>query len=545
MPIWKLKDTSFVDNHDLALKLLLANRDVENIEEFEKYTDLSDTQIKEFLGLEFTKSVLLGVKLIKNAILKDLPIVIHGDYDADGVTSTALLWQAIFEGLGYKNVYPYIPSRFDEGYGLSFESLESIKEKYFKDNKGLLITVDCGITAVEQVESAIKIGITVLITDHHQKAKQVPNADVLVWTDKLCGVGITYFLVKKLLKKSDFGLDLVAIGTVADLQPLTNINRVLVKKGLEVLNQGKRPGIKQLLKVVGFEKSVKAKDIAWIIAPRINAIGRLESALDALRLLCTKDLVLAMQYAQKLDNLNKERQEKTNQMIKLAEEQVTDDLISFISGENFHEGIVGLVAGRLTQKYYKPAIVMQIEKNIAKGSARSIPEINIIELLREFEDDFIKLGGHTAAAGFSIDLEKLDSLKSNINRSLQKINNGELFKSKIDVEFQIKLATFDEKLFNIVELLEPYGISNQSPLFLLKNLRVVDFKQIGRDSSHLSLNLTDGDIFIRGIAFGMAKFADNLNHDDRLDVVCSIIKNEWNGAINYEFQVKDLKHSDN
>ncbi len=543
MLTWKLKNNIFVNNHDLALQQLLKNRNISDINELEKFNDLDENQVKEFLGSEFTQSIEKAVELITSAIKKNLPIVIHGDYDADGITSTALVWQAVYEELNYKNVFPYIPSRFDEGYGLSFESLKAIDEKYFAENKGLLITVDCGITAIDQVEQAKQNGIKVLLTDHHQKTKKIPKPDCLVWTDKLCGVGISYFIVKNLLKKDDYGLDLVAIGTVADLQPLTNINRVLVSKGLKKINSNPRVGIKQLLSIAGFDKQVKAKDVGWVIAPRLNASGRLENAFDTLRLVCTKDERVAGNFAKKLDLMNKERQQKTEAMIKIAEEQVNSGLISFIVGENFHEGIVGLVAGRLTQKYYKPAIVLQVENGIAKGSARSIPEINIIELLRNFESEFINLGGHFAAAGFSIKSEKIVTLKQNLDEYLNGVNDGKLFTNNIEVEFEIDLSIFDQKLFNIIELLEPFGILNPSPLFLIKNLRVVDFKKIGRDLSHISFNLRNETSFVRGVGFGMADVAEKLNYDDQVDIICSLTQNKWNGSTNYEFQLKDLKNS--
>ena len=539
MPIWKLKYDTIVNSHELALKQLLKNRGVGSIEELEKYNDLNDAHLKEYFGADFVTSIEKSVKLIKSYIKKDLPIVIHGDYDADGVTSTALIWQAIYEKLGYKNVFPYIPSRFDEGYGLSFDSLKNIDEKYFKEKKGLLITVDCGITATDQIEQAKKNGIQVLLTDHHQ----IPNPDLLVWTDKLCGVGIAYFIVSRLVKNNDFGLDLVAIGTIADIQPLTNINRSLVKKGLAQINTNPRIGIKKLLNIAGFEKEVKAKDIGWVLAPRINASGRLENAFDALRLLCTKDVQVAEKLSLSLDLINKERQQKTELMVKTAELQVTNELVSFIVGENFHEGIVGLIAGRLTQKYYKPAIVLQVENNIAKGSARSIPEIDIIKLLRKFEGEFINLGGHSAAAGFSVSYEKVEKLKIYINDYLKEINNGILYKRNLEIEFEIDLAIFNEKLFNLTQMLEPCGVSNPSPLFLIKNLRIVDFKKIGRDFSHISFNLTNGKDFIKGVGFGMAQLSDSLNYDDNVDIVCSLTQNIWNGNTNYEFQLKDLKKS--
>jgi len=545
MPNWKLKSEKLIDSHKLAFDQLLANRGVANLVELEKYSNLDQKSIREFLDNDFIKSIKKSVKIINTAIKENLPVVIHGDYDADGITSTAVLWQAIYEELGYKNVFPYIPSRFDEGYGLSFDSLQAIDEKYFGEKKGLLITVDCGITAVEQIKKAQEMGIKVLLTDHHQKAKDVPQSDCLVWTDKLCGVGIVYFIVSSLIKKEGFGIDLVAIGTIADLQPLANINRELVKRGLEIINKNPRVGVKQLLNISGFEKEVKAKDVGWVIAPRINASGRLENAFDALRLLCTKDISLAQQYSRTLNQINIERQQKTLAMIKIAENQVNGDPISFITGKDFHEGIVGLVAGRLTQKYYKPALVIQIENGIAKGSARSIPEINIIELLRKFEPDFINLGGHSAAAGFSIGADKLESLKSNLINSFKDINQGNLYKNHLHIEYPIDLSIFDEKLFEIVETLEPYGVENPSPLFLIKGLRVVDFKIIGKDQSHLTLNLTNETEFIRGVGFGMAELAQNLKFDEKVDIVCSITKNEWNGNITYEFQLKDLKYFKN
>jgi len=351
---WDLKNKHKPSTLDEFNQMLIDNRKIENNDMFFNVKNVGVKEVKSFLGDDFIISINKAVKYIFESISNGENIVIHGDYDADGVTSTALLWQAIYEEIGYKNVVPYIPSRFEEGYGLSYDSLKFIEQKYFQEKKGLLITVDCGITAVDQIKYAKQSGIKVLLTDHHQKSKIIPEPDVLLWTDKLCAVGIAYFLAQKLLNRDDFGLDLFAIGTVADLQPLTNLNRILVKRGLEQINLRPRLGIKTLLDVAGFEKRVKAKDIGWVVAPRINASGRLTTAFDALRLICTKDSIRAKQLAKKLDDINKERQDKTESMVKIAEEQITDDLACFIVSENFHEGIVGLVAGRLTQKYYKP-----------------------------------------------------------------------------------------------------------------------------------------------------------------------------------------------
>jgi len=537
---WNLKNKNKPATLDELNQMLIDNRKIKNNDMFFNVKNVGIKEVRSFLGNDFFVAINKAVKCIFESISNGENIVIHGDYDADGVTSTALLWQAIYEEIGYKNVFPYIPSRFEQGYGLSYDSLKFINQKYFEDKKGLLITVDCGITAVEQVKYAKQSDIKVLLTDHHQKSRTIPKPDVLLWTDKLCGVGIAYFLAKKLLNKDDFGLDLFAIGTVADLQPLTNVNRILVKKGLEQINLRPRLGIKKLLDVAGFERQIKAKDIGWVIAPRINASGRLYSAFDSLRLMCTKDNTLAKQLAKKLDNINKERKEKTESMIKIAEQQLTNDLASFIVSENFHEGIVGLVAGRLTQKYYKPALVLQVEDNIAKGSARSIPEIDIIKLLRQFEGEFINLGGHSAAAGFSIKLDNVENLKTKIFNYLNNTYNNKLFSASLSIEFPIDLDFIGGDLWNLIMQYEPFGIQNKEPLFLLPNLRIVDIKSVGK-GKHLSLNLTNEKHFVKSIAFGMGSMLDELDFDTKVDVVGSILENVWNGNTSYQIKISDIK----
>ena len=347
-------------------------------------------------------------------------MVVYADYDADGITAGAIMWETLWR-LGAR-VMPYIPHRVDEGYGLSEKGIDAVRVEY---DPSLIITVDHGITAHAQVEYAKKLGIEVIITDHHVKPEKLPRSTI-VHTTLLSGSGVSWFVATQMMqsqgKKGDGDqlselTALAAIGTIADLLPLTGVNRSIVKFGLEMLRKTKRTGLNALIAEAGIEKkSIDTFSVSHMLAPRLNAMGRLEHAIDALRLLCTKDEMKAKLLAQKLGLTNKERQQLTIDTVTHAKDLVPKTLkkLLFIAHETYNPGVIGLVAGRLVEEYWRPAIVLSVGAEFAKASARSIPGFNIVEAIRTCSDLLVDVGGHPMAAGFTVETKNLDKLKKRL-----------------------------------------------------------------------------------------------------------------------------------
>lgn len=507
------------------------------------------------------KGMNIALGRIRWAIRKNEPIVVYGDFDADGVTSTALLIEAL-RALGAR-VKPYIPHRVDEGYGLNTPALLNLAKRGVK----LVITVDCGVRSIEEVREAQAAGLDIIITDHHSIGEELPPAlavinpkqqDCPYPEDMLAGVGIAYKLADALIRAESANsrqtpsistedlIDLVAIGTVADLAPLDRMeNRTLVQEGLKVLNKAHRPGVYALLNVAGIEPgNISAMSIGFGIGPRINAAGRLESAMTAYELLSTNSIERAMELAEMLQKLNINRQELTQQAqdeAKYQAETEGDDGLPliFASAPHFPAGIVGLVAGRLVEDYYRPAVVIEEGEEESRGSCRSIPEFNITEALDECSDLLLRHGGHAQAAGFSIMTANIPAFKEKI----MDIATRHLYEQSleptltIDSEVAISQATLD--LAHELERLEPTGVSNQPPVFATRRLKVLEARGVGKEGKHLKLRLGDGPISMDGIAFRQGDWINRL--PTYVDVAYHLEVNEWNGRINPQMNVLDLK----
>ncbi|PIS22090.1 hypothetical protein COT50_03855, partial [candidate division WWE3 bacterium CG08_land_8_20_14_0_20_41_10] len=411
MKKWVVKG-AYGENINVVTQLL-RNRGIgeDAREEFLSPLPLAE-YLKKMPG-DFKESLKKAREEILIAIKDNRAIVIHGDYDADGICATAILYKTLTQTLGHAKVAYFLPNRFDHGYGLSPESVKEIakltKER-FGVAGGLVITVDCGITAGQEViESAKGLGFRVIITDHHQKGESDPRTEVVLWNDGVVGAGVALVLALVLGLRDEQLLSLAGIATVTDLAPLKGFNRALVKRTLALLNTNPPLGIKSLLDVSGGTNGeIGMYDLGYIIGPRLNASGRLDSAYDSLRLLLEDDSVEVTKIAQKLNAVNLERQEMTQKMFDLADELYVQDETSRVgnepslanskiiitASEKFHEGVIGLVAGKLAQKYYKPAIAIAINGDVGKASGRSIPGVNIVDLLKHFEERFTGLGGH-------------------------------------------------------------------------------------------------------------------------------------------------------
>ena len=501
-----------------------------------------------------------AVARIRHAIRKQEPIVIYGDFDADGVTSTALMVQTL-KALG-ANVDYYIPHRVDEGYGLNAPALQ----KLARDGVKLVITVDCGIRSVEEVVIGQQAGLDIIVTDHHSIGEIIPPAyavlnpkqtDCKYPEDMLAGVGVSFKLASALLKvaaKQDRAappiseeelLDLVAIGTVADLAPLDRFeNRKLVKLGLEQLIKARRPGLYTLLDEAGVEPdSITAMSIGFVIGPRINAAGRLEHADMAYELLSTTDWSTATQLARELQELNRRRQELTREAHEIALEMAArdgeDPALIFAADKQFLPGIVGLVAGRLVEQFYRPAIVVEMGDEESHGSCRSTPEFNITEALDECADLLIRHGGHAQAAGFAVRNENLELLAERIKNIAEiKLAHQDL-RPTITVDADVAVGDLTMDLARQLEALEPTGEENRPPVFVTHRLQVIDARQVGKDGSHLKLRLGNHSSDIDAIGF---RFGDRLNQlTNYVDVAYHLEINEWKGKTSLQMRLVDLK----
>lgn len=516
-----------------------------------------------------------AVGRIRQAIKRGEQIVVYGDFDADGVTSTALLVQAL-QALGAR-VAPYIPDRIEEGYGLHIDALD----KLHRQGAGLVITVDCGIRSVDEVRHARQIGLDLIVTDHHSVGDQRPDDAIAVINpkldarlaleegrtngypeDMLAGVGVAYKLAQALFKATEMNdrrnfkptiqledlLDLVALGTVADLAPLDRLeNRELVRRGLKVLSEAKRPGVYELMDVAGVKpETCSAMTIGFMLGPRINAAGRLGSAMIAYELLTTRDMVRAGELARQLQELNVQRQDFTNQALEVARElafAVSEDVpLIFADSPEFRPGIVGLVAGRLCESYYRPAVVVQVGETESRGSCRSIPEFDITAALDLCADLLVRHGGHAPAAGFTVLNENLPKLRERLMEiAADKLAAREL-RPTLSIDAVVHPEMLDEWLASDLRRLEPTGAGNDAPLFAARRMRVVEARRVGQDGKHLKLRFLNGMHMIDGIAFRMGDWADRL--EQHMDVAFHLELNEWNGRVKPQLNIQDLRFCD-
>ncbi len=479
-----------------------------------------------------------AIKRIEKALSRKEKIVVFGDYDADGISATAIVWEALYKLGG--NAMPYIPDRFSEGYGMSTSSIDVLFQKY--PDLSLLITVDNGITANEAVSYAKEKGIDVIVTDHHQPGKKKPKAHSVVHSTKICGSGVAYVLANKLVKGN--WLELAAIGTISDQMPLLSVNRSIVKYGLADLSLTKREGLVALFKQAGLETaSINAYHVGFIIAPRLNAMGRMSNSLDSLRLICTKDSEKAKSLATILNEMNARRQMAVEESYSVAREMVSLDSsgIIAVSHENFHEGIIGLIASNLVEEFYRPSIVISKGKTLSKASARSIVGFNIIESIRKFDHFLVSCGGHPMAAGFTIRNKDIDKFIDEFNNFAKDFLNDDLLRKTLRVDLEIGFDDINWELQERIEDFEPFGLGNPAPSFLTREVCIVEKKVVGRDGKHLKLKLSRDGREYSAIAFG---FGDRkIDEDENIDLVYGIEKNSWNGHEEIQLNIKDIRAS--
>jgi len=543
------------DSKKDIVETILENRGVENIKKFLSPATLNECF--EQMPPDFKKALRKAVAMIKASIKEETPIVIFGDYDSDGVNATAILYNFLKNEKKYAGVSYFIPNRFEHNYGISKSAIDDVLKKFgsggVPQNGGvpqkkyqpiLFITVDVGITAYKEIAYIKKLGHKIILTDHHQKPGKLPQADCIVWTDQLCGAAIAWVLSKALGSKNTESIAMAALATVTDLQTLTGFNRVIVKKGLEILNSKPPLGLQKLLEVSGKPSAeITTYELGWYLGPRLNASGRLETAEDSIRLLVEKDEKTLEKLAANLNLKNIERQQKTLEMLGLATEFDKKKLpkILFSANEKYHEGIIGLVAAKMVQQHYRPAVVVCLMEEYGKGSARSIPGVNIIEMIRRFEDLFIDLGGHPMAAGFTIDKKNISKFKTKLLKYAEKTIKNELLVPTINIDLKMPIELISQKLLDEIEKMKPFGIGNEQPVFVSEELGVVGADTMGKDMTHLRINLYDGKKYYKAVYFGGAKRAEELSTGSKIDLVYTLKKNEYNGNKYIDLIVKDFR----
>jgi single-stranded-DNA-specific exonuclease len=509
-----------------------------------------------------------AVGRIRAALRSGHLIVVYGDFDADGVTATALLVQTL-EAMGAR-VHPYIPHRVDEGYGLNCDALDRIAAAGAR----LVITVDCGIRSPVEVAYGNNLGLDMIVTDHHAVGPELPPAisvinpkqegDPYPFKD-LAGVGLAFKLSQALLleerrhpsaaeppalEETDL-IDLVALGTVADLAPLLGENRSLVQRGLAELNAAPRPGIKALLAEAGVKPGrVDAAAIGFVLGPRLNAAGRLSTAEISYRLLTAPDQWIAAPLAAELGRLNTRRQELTAEKVALARDLLQAEGVArslyFVADPAFSPGVVGLVAGKLADDLYRPVLVAELGQQLSHGSARSIPEFNITAALDECRDLLERHGGHAAAAGFTIRNERLDDLRRRLEGIADRQLAGQELAPTLQIDAVVELADLDWAAIELLAQLEPCGYANPQPVFASSGLEVVEQRTVGRESQHLKLTVRDpaamgpeARLVRDAIAFRMGEWSGCL--PPRIDLAYTFETNEFNGAARLQLNVKDLR----
>ncbi len=498
-----------------------------------------------------------AVERITAAIQQKEPVAIYGDYDADGVTATALLVQAL-TALG-ADVRGYIPNRFDEGYGLNLEALDQLHAEGVR----LIITVDCGIRSLPEINYANDLGLDFIITDHHHPGEELPQAVAIInpkqpndtYPEKdLAGVGLAYKLASALiqrlepknLKRTDL-LDLVALGTVADLVPLVGENRALVRVGLKCIRASQRPGLRSLLDVTKQRASeVRASHIGFILGPRLNAAGRVDSALDAYNLLIAQDAQESYKLAQQLEGHNRNRQSITRTIQidaeQMALEEDSDALLLFAAHSSFNPGVVGLAASRLSERYYRPAIVAHRGETHTRASCRSISEFHITQALDQCADLLDHHGGHAAAAGFTVQNDNVDELLSRLRAIAHQQLDGLELRPILHADSEVFLSDLTEELVERLDLMNPTGYGNRQAAFITRDLEITQSRAVGRENSHLKFVATDGWDKVNAIAFRQAYWLETL--PDRVDLLYNFELNVFNGRKNLQMNVRDIRKAE-
>lgn len=547
------KVNEVVKKHSISplLAKILLNRDIDeaNIQKF----------LHPCLDDLYDPFLFNGMDLVVDRILKAIEtkerITVYGDYDVDGITSTTILYKFL-HSLGAEVDY-YLPNRLTEGYGLNNEAIDEIKNRGTK----LLVTVDCGISAYDEVEYAKSLGIDVIVTDHHECPEKIPEciavidakrADSSYPFNSLAGCGVSFKVVQAICQrlekdKSEYleFLDIVALGTIADIVPLIDENRVIVKFGLEKMKKTENLGLRALINLSGI-KSIESSSVSFGLAPRINACGRMGNAELALKMLLTDSMKEAMEIAEQLNSMNRERQEIERSIYDEVEEQINkenlkNDKVIVAGKENWHHGVIGIVSSKITESHYKPSILVSFEGEECKGSGRSVDGFDLHAALNACSKYLLKYGGHEMAIGLTLKREEFDNFRKAIcEYAKDKLPDEAIPTIKYDAEITHKDVS--KETIKELNLLEPYGEGNPAPLFAYKNVKVDSIRTLSNDK-HLKLNVKEEHRIFSAIAFNMGILKNSIHMGDRADILCAIELNSYNGLEMVQLNIKDIKKS--
>lgn len=548
----KVKEISEKFNVSELLATVLLNRNIIKDEDVKLF--LNPTR-KDFHDPYLMPDMEKAVNRIITAIDKKEKTIIYGDYDVDGITSITVLSKFLKER--NLNVGAYIPNRLEEGYGLNKKAIKKIADEGYK----LIITVDCGISGTEEIDYAYSLGMEVIITDHHEPLEVLPKALAVIDCKRkdnkypfnsLAGVGVAFKLIQAIGIRLDLEekeylkfLDIVCIGTISDIVPLVDENRVIAKLGLKLVENTRSPGVKALLNAAAY-KEVNSNTVSFGMAPRINACGRMGHERDALDLFLTENIVEANRITEKLNNYNRERQEIEKRIfdeaiLKITSEHLMNNNAIVIGSENWHHGVIGIVASKITELYFKPSILICFEGEEGKGSGRSIPGFDLHAALCSTSDYLEKYGGHEMAVGLSLKKSNFEKFRQKFEQ-IARDNHTEDLVSVIKIDKEINLKDINLENVKQLKLLEPFGEANKTPIFIYKNLKIDSIRALS-EGKHLKLTLKDGNTIINAIGFNMGEYSEEFLIGDKIDVIGLLEINTFNGVENVQINMKDLRKS--
>ena len=524
---------------------ILNARNITDMTSVKKYfSDEYEEGYDPFLMHDMQKAV----DRINEAIENEEKILVYGDYDADGITSTVLLVETLIS-MG-ANVSSYIPNRFEEGYGPNKEAFTKIIDSGIT----LIITVDNGIAGVEEVDLANELGCDVIVTDHHKIQDTIPNAYAIIHPEhpegnypfkKLAGVGVAFKLAHALLEIfPDFLLDLVAIGTIADMVSITDENRIFVKQGLELINEDPRIGLKMLLELSGIDTKIDEQTVGFYIAPKLNSIGRMDSAKLGLSFLMAEDPVTARALAEQIEQYNIQRKQVTEDIVKdviskIENSEKKQKNVIMVSGE-YHEGVLGIVASNIVEKYQKPVFIMNEKEGVLKGSARSIFDFNIYVAMNKISDLFLAFGGHTLAAGFSFEKSNFEKIEEFLDNEFEEFKQNNDLKANKNIDIVTSLEDISYQFLNSLDALKPYGMDFEKPTVLIENAMVLNKAYFGSEKQYLRLTIADEVGNLDCITFKDSVTFDKVEKNDIIDLLCNIDKNNFNGRTKLQAHIIDI-----
>lgn len=545
---------NYDENFIKELESYSISKNIAKILNVKNITDM--TSVKKYFSDEYEEGydpflmhdMQKAVDRINEAIENEEKILVYGDYDADGITSTVLLVETLIS-MG-ANVSSYIPNRFEEGYGPNKEAFTKIIDSGIT----LIITVDNGIAGVEEVDLANELGCDVIVTDHHKIQDTIPNAYAIIHPEhpegnypfkKLAGVGVAFKLAHALLEIfPDFLLDLVAIGTIADMVSITDENRIFVKQGLELINEDPRIGLKMLLELSGIDTKIDEQTVGFYIAPKLNSIGRMDSAKLGLTFLMAEEPVTARALAEQIEQYNIQRKQVTEDIVKdviskIENSEKKQKNVIMVSGE-YHEGVLGIVASNIVEKYQKPVFIMNEKEGVLKGSARSIFDFNIYVAMNKISDLFLAFGGHTLAAGFSFEKSNFEKIEEFLDNEFEEFKQNNDLKANKNIDIVTSLEDISYQFLNSLDALKPYGMDFEKPTVLIENAMVLNKAYFGSEKQYLRLTIADEVGNLDCITFKDSVTFDKVEKNDIIDLVCNIDKNNFNGHTKLQAHIIDI-----